>query len=319
MPPFVVLLIAIEATLVLLLAFGVEVWWVDAFAHFLPWFVPGLLLQAAAFRHRVLRVFSLAAAIVPIGLIVTAPTAEMAATPSSRCAGPQFRVLSFNVQYGGHDTVAIAPLLDAQRPDLAFFMEVTPEWDDVLRQLAVTRGLTYHSNPERGLYGSAVMSRLPLADVTLVPHSRSTPARRLALDAGDLNAPSTGAPQLRAVVRAGDETFAIGGAHLSFPLIPSTHAQALEETDQIAAWARDRMNDPSLAGVLLVGDFNGTPFSAVLRRLNASAGLTTAVPLWPGTWPTGLPLGIAIDHIFVSGRLRAESVTVGDDLERFIF
>ena len=312
--PVVVMLIGIQAPVVTLLTFGVEAWWVDAFAHFIPWLTLGLLIQAAVFRNRILRVFSIAASGALIGLMATAPTAETAASQPFRCEGPQFRISSFNVQYGGHDTVAVAQLFDAQRPDIAFFTEVTPEWDNVLRQVATTRGFTYYSDPDRGLYGSAVMSRPPLADVTFVPHSRSTPARRLALEAGDLNARSAGAPQLRAIVRAGNETFAIGGAHLSFPLMPSTHAQALQETDQIAAWARDRMTDPSLAGVLLVGDFNSTPFSAILRRLHASTGLTTVVPLWPGTWPADLPVGIAIDHVFASGRLRVESVTVGGDL-----
>lgn len=310
----VAMLIALEAPPVFLLAFGVEVWWVDAFAHFLPWLTLALLIQAALLRHRVLSSFSIAAAGVLTGLMLTAPTAEMAGRPMARCEGPPFRVIGFNVQYGSQDSVAIAQWLDAQQPDLAFFMEVTPAWDAVLRQAAAAQGLAYRSDPDPGLYGSALMSRLPLVDIAFVPHRRSLAKPQLVFDSRDRAVPPPEAPQLRAVVRIGGDLVAVGGAHLSFPLIPTTHAMALEEIDQIAAWTNDRMNDPTVAGVLLLGDFNSTHFSAILRRLKATTGLHSVIPVWPGTWPANLPIGIAIDHVVVSGRLRARSVAVGDDL-----
>lgn len=312
--PLVAALIGLQAPLLILLAFGVEAWWVDALAHFIPWLALGLLLQTAVFRNRALRVFSLAGAIVLIGLVATAPTAELATKPASRCEGPHLRVTSFNLQITGQDTVAVGPLLDAEQPDLAFFMEVTPEWDRVLRGLAAARGLMYRSAPDPGFYGSAFMSRLPDVEVVFVPHGNDSRRPHPTLHAGDYDIQTAGAPELRARVRHAGETFVMGGAHLSFPLMPKTHGLALGQADQISAWVMDRMTDPTLAGVLLVGDFNSTPFSAILRRLHATAGLTTAVSLWPGTWPASLPVGIAIDHVFVAGRLRVEQIAVGDNL-----
>lgn len=62
---------------------------------------------------------------------------------------------------------------------------------------------------------------------------------------------------------------------------------------------------------ILVGDFNATPFSRIIRTIAAQTGLTrlTLLPTWPAH--IGLPQ-FAIDHVFASSEIRmVEEETIG--------
>jgi endonuclease/exonuclease/phosphatase (EEP) superfamily protein YafD len=64
-----------------------------------------------------------------------------------------------------------------------------------------------------------------------------------------------------------------------------------------------RMLESETGSILLMGDFNATPFSRLPRMIEEGSGLKrlTRLPTWPSTY--GLPQ-LAIDHIFVSEDLR---------------
>ena len=55
--------------------------------------------------------------------------------------------------------------------------------------------------------------------------------------------------------------------------------------------------------MIVMGDFNATPFSRITATLEQGTGLSrvTHMPTWPATY--GLPL-LAIDHVFVSSKIR---------------
>ena len=73
---------------------------------------------------------------------------------------------------------------------------------------------------------------------------------------------------------------------------------------------------PRASLLLIVGDFNATPYSPRFRALLGKSGLSLAGPRWPWpwSWPAGGALavfsralagvvpGIPIDHVAVSGR-----------------
>lgn len=85
---------------------------------------------------------------------------------------------------------------------------------------------------------------------------------------------------------------AVAGVHLDQPLPP----QRLWRQERQVAGLADMLapiDDP----LLLVGDFNASPWARVMQRLAAASGLEIAWGI-EGTWPATLPwpMRIAIDH-----------------------
>lgn len=88
------------------------------------------------------------------------------------------------------------------------------------------------------------------------------------------------------------------GAHILRP--PHIYAQKR----QLEALATLVQNTPDPLAVM--GDFNATQWSSVLRSFEATSGLRrlTGLPSWP-VWTAGLPQ-LPIDHIFISQGLRVQ-------------
>ncbi len=65
--------------------------------------------------------------------------------------------------------------------------------------------------------------------------------------------------------------------------------------------------------VIVLGDFNSTPWSSRYRRFLDEAGLVSSVQGFgaPGTWPAMLPMRIPIDHVLHSPSLRTVDRRVG--------
>ncbi|MDE2446425.1 MAG: endonuclease/exonuclease/phosphatase family protein [Alphaproteobacteria bacterium] len=105
-----------------------------------------------------------------------------------------------------------------------------------------------------------------------------------------------GPPYLMAQMGPEFGNVAIVAAHTSrFP-----HQRA--QLKQVLALVKLLELQPSR--IILMGDFNATPFSRITQVIADNLGLTrlTFLPTWPATF--GLPQ-IAIDHIFVSPSIRA--------------
>src|SRR5262245_21747420 len=129
----------------------------------------------------------------------------------------------------------------------------------------------------------AVFSRLPLSDVEPI----GIPWR-----------PNRQGLSVRVTTAAGPLT--IVGVHPSVPIIPLAQ-RARDETSRVA-FARTR---EAGASALLVGDFNTTPWSPLVRDAAADERLRRAhlgaASTWASPWPI---LGLPIDHAFAANDAR---------------
>jgi endonuclease/exonuclease/phosphatase (EEP) superfamily protein YafD len=110
-------------------------------------------------------------------------------------------------------------------------------------------------------------------------------------------------------IRGPDGPFRFMAVHLTrpWPLDGRVHAQR----DQTKRLAR-RIKAGEHERLVIVGDFNASAASAILRRFSKEAGVVNA-PARLGTWPTPMPgqLSIAIDNAFVGPRMTVLSRKVG--------
>ena len=113
----------------------------------------------------------------------------------------------------------------------------------------------------------------------------------------------------------GESRFTVVGAHLAWPTTPRLQqAQLRRLAEGLARF------DPRTA--ILTGDFNLTPWSFALRRLDARLGLkrrTRAMATWPardiGHFPSSLPFAfLPIDHVYAGGDWKTVEVRRGPRL-----
>jgi endonuclease/exonuclease/phosphatase family metal-dependent hydrolase len=241
---------------------------------------------------------------------ILAASLAMAAVglPASAAESACLRVLSYNIHYGlgtdgKYDLERLATVINAAKPDLVALQEV-----DVgvkrsgrvhqARRLAELTGMAVRFGPtqhyEGGLFGNAVLTRLPILDVVIhpLPYTESTP-QRVTYPRGAI-----------AVTVRGP-----GGNPLRFV---STHFQHNVPEDRIAeAKAINKLfvQDVQLP-TILAGDMNAKPGAEPIQVLlrnwtNASDEPPSATA--PSVNPTS-----RIDYVFYrpSGRFRVSDATV---------
>ena len=188
----------------------------------------------------------------------------------------RIRVMSFNILSRNHDFAAVEAEVRRNRPDIL----AMPEFHrDKWSLHARLRDLFPHqANCAHKAYCNlALFSRWPIESVK----------------AASL---WVGPPYLHAVVRMPQGPVHVFVVHtLRFPWLGSQYRQ-------MGAMARIvRMQK---GPVIVMGDFNASPFSITLGRFLHETGLKrlTWLPSWPA-WPLPLPQ-LAIDHVFVSDHWR---------------
>jgi endonuclease/exonuclease/phosphatase family metal-dependent hydrolase len=232
-------------------------------------------------------------AIAPLALTGAAPAAE----PAARAASLRpLRVLSYNIHYGQgmdgrYDVPRIAEVITTLAPDLVALQECdvgvrrSGRVNEVvelgrLTGLAARFGPTQHF--EGGLFGNAVLSRLPIRDVRIdpLPYTEAT---------ADLVTYPRGA--IAVTVALAD------GTPLRFV---STHFQHNLADDRLAeARAINALfaADDDTTPTILAGDINATPDSAPVAELLTRWRNVTEDPPLP-TVPVGMPTA-RIDYVFV--------------------
>lgn len=220
-----------------------------------------------------------------------------ACLPLSRAGADEpshLRVLCYNIHYGQgtdgeYDLQRLADVIDEANPDLVALQEV-----DVgvrrsgrvhqARRLAELTGMAVRYGPTQdhqgGLYGNAVLTRLPILDVEIqpLPFTESTPQRRTY---------PRGA--IAVTVRAA------GDHELRFV---STHFQHNVAEDRLA---EAKAINALFAGgdelpTILAGDINATPDAEPIRELLSRWTHAANQPLSP-TAPSTAPRS-RIDYIF---------------------
>lgn len=98
-------------------------------------------------------------------------------------------------------------------------------------------------------------------------------------------------PLLWATFGNGRKAYTVAGTHFAHP----THRRQLGQVETLAKWVTKHPRP-----VILVGDFNATPWSHAMTRLRRKAGINILAgirPSWPATFGFSL---LPIDHILVS-------------------
>jgi endonuclease/exonuclease/phosphatase (EEP) superfamily protein YafD len=272
--------------------FAGGLWWAfDLFAHFRPqYLIAGFLLAAflAVARHMRWAAGALAIAAInaiPVVALYLQP-AEAARPPAARA----LRLMSFNVFAHNRDYAGTLRYLQRELPDVLLLLEVTPDWVPVVRTLAVQYPYQW-IHVGNAASGIAMMSRVRPGDTATI----------------DLV--QRGVPSYLLTFERGGATLAVLGTHLSWPLGGRVSALRNAQLDAIARLARGHPGP-----LVVIGDFNVTPFSTHFTRTLREGGLRRCVPsagLVP-TWPARfVPFYIAIDHCLANGGVRASNFRTG--------
>ncbi|HEX4179396.1 MAG TPA: endonuclease/exonuclease/phosphatase family protein [Caulobacteraceae bacterium] len=203
----------------------------------------------------------------------------------------QIKLIQFNAWDRNADVTATADWIAAQKPDLVLMQEV----EAPIRQAMIQRGF----NLMRGMGRSAIFSRLqPVPGHYQIPHPdwKRLPSFSRAEFAGP----------------GGD--FSVFSVHIGWPVWRGQTVELSTLAEVLDHYPRDR--------ILLTGDFNLTPWSFTLRRLDERLGLERrdrALFSWPSrlaptgrlTWPAAM---LPIDHIYAGRAWRTVSLTCGPRL-----
>ncbi len=250
----------------------------DALSHFIPHFA---LLAAGAFLCMLFpdrRGLAVAISLPILSALLVAGVSAWHASPGFGTPPEQgrIRLMGFNILSRNHDLDAIEAEVRRNRPDILAMPEFHKDkWPLHAR---LRNMFPHQANCAYKKYCNlALFSRWPIDSVKA--------ASRWA-----------GPPYLHAVVRTPQGPVHVFVVHtLRFPWLGSQYRQ-------MGAMARIVLLQKG--PVIVMGDFNASPFSITLDRFLKETGLTrlTWLPTWPA-WPLRLPQ-FAIDHVLVSRHWR---------------
>ena len=220
------------------------------------------------------------------------PPAALPAAAHAAGEAVHLRVASINVLYTNSEFQRVADFIHHEHPDAVVLVEMTPVWRKALA--AAERDYPYRYQTLAGSgRGVDMWSRLPMKDVGVLPiEARQEPA-------------------IQATLLAHGRSLRLFGVHASWPMAPASAGRRNRQFELLAQQARATTTLP----LLIVGDFNVSPFSPHFRQLLADGGLRSAADGygWQPTWPSFLPLaGIQIDHALVNPAVTVQSFRRGE-------
>jgi endonuclease/exonuclease/phosphatase (EEP) superfamily protein YafD len=208
------------------------------------------------------------------------------------------RVMSFNINVENTQTAAIVESIRSINPDLVVVIEVTPSMMENINT-ALKSKLTYNFRSPGG--GLGILSKLPLQSPTGEKFSGSD----------DTNLVTT--------ISYRDKSIKLIGTH---PLVPVKFDRFIKRNQHLQAIG-DYL-DQTKETVILLGDFNLTPWSPYYRQLVNTTGLHNTrlgfgiLPTWIRAathvkYPSWIIpfINIPIDHIFVSRDIKVIRTYVG--------
>lgn len=247
---------------------------------FRKWYAGGLLVACMAVNAALMAPFVLAE------------------TPT---AGPADKPFSLLFHNSAHNTLELLPLVAFVRekqPDVLFFTEVRA-WD--IRNL---RGLFpdyRYSVGDPGNYGVVTLSKLPISDFKLHKHDAG-PAGRIH------------EVRMCSVMHSG-KCLAILALHAARPIGAASFANRTTHMHEVARRAAIVAQEASIRGrVLVLGDFNLTPWSRLYGKVLEAGGLFDifAGGLPHSTWfSTFAAAGLAIDHVWAGPAIGVAAAGIG--------
>jgi endonuclease/exonuclease/phosphatase (EEP) superfamily protein YafD len=210
------------------------------------------------------------------------------------------KVMSFNINVENTQTAAIVQSIQAVNPDLVVVIEVTPSMMASINA-ELQSALPYNFRSPGG--GLGILSKLPLQS-----------PRDEKFDGSD-------ATNLVTTVAYRDKSIKLIGTHPLVPIKPDRFVKRNQHLQAIGNYLKKTQET-----VILLGDFNLTPWSPYYRQLINMTGLQNTrlgfgiLPTWirPAThvkYPTWLItlVNIPIDHIFVSKNIKVARTYVGEN------
>lgn len=228
--------------------------------------------------------------------------------PANLIPGSTLRLLLVNLDHHNQDTRPAIEYIESQNVDLVLLQEVTS------RSLS-----TLQSNLSRYRVATSLPRENSTGVAMLVP---TTPSKSVEIGATQILElpPNSGAPLIETTLRWGSREVVILGLSIARPHNRGSSAFQQVEFDAAAEWSL-RQQRQEKRGVVVMGDFNTTPWSGRFRKFIQDSDLRNSLRgfgLQP-TWHAALPssLMIAIDHCLHSSSIRtinrATGANIGSD------
>ena len=253
------------------LAALLPIWPLELFEHFrVQYLIVGLLATAGAFALRRRGYFDAAAIAMLVHFCSVLPAAPERSSPTH---GTAVRVLILNVHTGSSSFDDVRRLIADTHPDILGLVEVDQRWLDALVP-ALTDYPGQIREPRGDNFGIAVFARGSMT--------------------GGVEYLGSALPSIVAHIAVGTASLSVIVTHPLPPISPTASTTLDTQFAAIAARAHD------LSNVLVMGDFNATPWSRAFRRLLARSGLCDSrdgfglQPTFPvSPWVLRIP----IDHV----------------------
>ncbi len=260
-------------------------WRIDLLTHFQ---VAHVLFSGAsgAVLWRIRRRLAfLAFALALVQLVPLVPYYGPNPVPPSSRSPARLRLVVLNVLVDNADHQSVEDLLTRESPDLIGLLEYTPDWKSALRVIADR--YPYRVDAPDGAQGLALWSRVPLQDPKVERHI------------------SGGWPCVHAELEFAGFPLDLWLVHPSPPVL---RAGGFPELSALAS----RVGSKEGAR-LVIGDLNTTSGSPHFADFLDRTGLRDSRLGFglQGSWPSGSPYRIAIDHALVSSELAVVSRRLG--------
>lgn len=226
------------------------------------------------------------------------PVMPFVAGASAYASGPKLKVLQANVLYRNRDTVRLQQLIEKETPDVVVLSELTPAFAEMMKNMKGVYPYQDLHPDDKAARGLGVMSKLDLLKAKTVTYSDSRiPAQMFEV--------------------------AIEGQPIIFvSLHPVTPVENLKSRDADFSMIADKYTREPEERLVLLGDFNATPWCRSYRSLVKALNLKNAAEgrgIFP-TWPAGARmfparlLRIPIDHLLLTDTLTVADYRTGPDI-----
>lgn len=216
-------------------------------------------------------------------------------TPSVAPDAPAIRVVVMNVRVENDHYQDVLRFIKNTDPDFFVIEEVDRFWLENLKQIVGTYPYC-ESAARMDSFGIALFSKHPLSD-----------SRILYLGPVRL-------PAVCADITVHGRTVTVFGTHMLPPIFSDYRAHRNRQLDLTARFLRRLRSDKENQQLIVLGDFNATPWCGSFRRFVRSTGLVDSsrghglFPSWPSVW---FPLRIPIDHVLMSPDLICTNKRLG--------